>query len=417
MLNPYKVIKQLDFERLAGSEGEKKALEIISDHLESFGIKPEYDPFDLFCFDAGTAEVECNGKHFDVTPMGLIESCTVTGELVMLDNPELVGLNKGAFKGKIVMALGYSRKLAGKLVDEEVAAYIAIGRPEREATSLSLRQKMYQDGYVPSATISHDEALRLMRYNGYQATLRIKQAIEHRVGNNIVVDIPGKGIDNNLTLAVGHYDTVAHSPGASDNGGGIVALLSLAEHFSIHQPQRDLRIIFFSGEEMGLLGSKHYVKENLDELKKRAGLVVNIDVSGDAIGTDAYAVIGSKELSGYVDGITREAGMLFKTSVDIYSSDGIHFAKYEIPSVNVMRFGGKATNFIHTSGDNAKNVTRKGYLNTINASLNLVGKVVNSPIYPVKGGMDSSLREKLETYLWNSTMEKPELEWTPKYKQ
>jgi hypothetical protein len=82
-----------------------------------------------------------------------------------------------------------------------------------------------------------------------------------------------------------------------------------------------------------------------------------------------------------------------------------------------MRFGGKATNFIHTSGDNAKNVTRKGYLNTINASLNLVGKVVNSPIYPVKGGMDSSLREKLETYLWNSTMEKPELEWTPKYKQ
>ncbi|MCD6181009.1 MAG: M20/M25/M40 family metallo-hydrolase [Candidatus Cloacimonetes bacterium] len=417
MLNPYNVIKNLDFERIAGSEGEKKALEVITHYLEQFGITAQYDAFELFGFDAGNAEVECNGRYFDVTPFGLIESCTVKGTLVMVENPDIITVNRGAYRGKILMGYGYPGKIASQLEEQGVVAYIAIGRPQREASSLSIRQKNYQEGYVPSVSISHEEALKLMRFTQEEVTLRIKQAIERRVANNIVIDILGKGLDDNLTVAVGHYDTVAHSCGASDNGGGIVALLALAEHFAKHQPQRDLRIIFCSGEELGLLGSKHYVEENLDEIKKRVGLVVNIDVSGDSIGTDRFIVTGCKELCGYVDGSAREAGLFFKTDVDIYSSDSIHFAKHGIPAVNIARFGGRASNLIHTPGDNLKNVSRKGYLSTMNASINLLDRVLNSPIYPVKEGMDSSLQEKMEKYLWNSTGEKPELDWTPKYKQ
>jgi len=69
--------------------------------------------------------------------------------------------------------------------------------------------------------------------------------VKNRKANNIVVDIKGKGIDDNLTLVVAHYDSVARCAGSSDNGGGTVTLLKVAEYFSRNQPDRDLRIVSF----------------------------------------------------------------------------------------------------------------------------------------------------------------------------
>ena len=93
------------------------------------------------------------------------------------------------------------------------------------------------------------------------------------------------------------------------------------------------------------------------------------------------------------------------------------FTSYEIPSVNIFRAGGKATSLIHTPGDSVKNVGPKGYDTTIKASINLLDRVLNAKVYPIKKEIDESLREKIEKYLYNLSYEKPELEWTPKYKK
>ena len=39
MINPYKVVKEIGFERLAGSEGEKKAIKILSGYIKELGLK------------------------------------------------------------------------------------------------------------------------------------------------------------------------------------------------------------------------------------------------------------------------------------------------------------------------------------------------------------------------------------------
>ena len=417
MINPYKVVKDLNFERLAGSKNEKVAIGVLSGYMKEMGLKPKLESFDLISFDAGEAIVTVDGKTFPALPYGLNESDVIEGELVVLENMDILDYNKGAYKDKIVMCYGFTRGMAPKLKAAGVKGYIGMGNPHRAATSLSHRQSSHKEGYIHSITISHDNAIKLRKYDGKMIKIEIKQKVEKRKANNIVVDIPGKSFDENLTLAVGHYDTVAHSVGASDNSGGTVALLKILEYFSRHQPQRDLRVVFFSGEELGLLGSQAFVKKHLKEIKDRLKLVVNIDVSGDAIGHDHFNVIGSKELLGYTDGITKEIGMVFKSAIEIFSSDGMPFTPYEIPSVNVFRAGGKATVMIHTPGDSVKNVGPKGYDTTIKASINLLKRVLNAEVYPVKKEIDEKLREKIEKYLYNLSYEKPELEWVPKYKK
>jgi Zn-dependent M28 family amino/carboxypeptidase len=418
MINHFKIIKELDFVRLAGSEGEKRAREIISSYCKELGFEPKNESFDLVSFEPGTATIKTDTKTFKAIPFGLNENAELEGELVFLENKDVIVYNKNAFKDKIVLSMGYTRKLGPDLKKSGIKAYIVISRPEREATSLSHRQKLHKEGYVPMVTVSYDDGMKLAKKSGTPISLSISQKVQKKKAHNIIVDIPAKDKkDENLTLAVGHYDTVSRSPGASDNAGGTISLIKALEYFSKHPPARDLRIIFFSGEELGLLGSQNYVKTHLDEIRDRVGLVLNLDVSGDPIGSDGMMVVGTKELLGYCDGLMKEAGVLYESKLDIYSSDNMPFAVYEVPSVNVARFGGKASFHIHTPGDNAKNVSAQGYKNTITTAIVLLQHILNADIYPVKKEIDPSLRDKVEKYIWNLNYDKPELEWEPKYKK
>jgi hypothetical protein len=69
--------------------------------------------------------------------------------------------------------------------------------------------------------------------------------------------------------------------GADDNGSGTVALLELAEWFAQakNRPRRSLLFLSFSGEELGLLGSEHYVKHPLVPLADTVAMV-NLDMVG-----------------------------------------------------------------------------------------------------------------------------------------
>ncbi|MBN2017014.1 MAG: M20/M25/M40 family metallo-hydrolase [Candidatus Cloacimonetes bacterium] len=418
MINHFKIIKELDFVRIAGTEGEKRAREIISGYCRELGLEPKTESFDIITFEPGTAQISADNLKINAVPFGLNDSIELEGEFVFLENKDVIAYNKNAYKDKIVASMGYTRKLGPDLKKSGIKAYIVIGRPEREALSLSHRQSLHPDGYVPMVTVSYNDGLKLAQKTGSSIKISISQKVHKKKAHNIIVNVPAvKKKDDNLTLAVGHYDTVSRSPGASDNAGGTISLIKALEHFSKHPPKRDLRVIFFSGEELGLRGSQHYVKSHLDEIKEKVGLILNLDVSGDPIGSDGMMVVGTNELLGYCDGLMKEAGVLYEAKLDIYSSDNMPFAVYEVPSVNIARFGGKASFHIHTPGDSKRNVSSQGYNNTITTAIILLKHILNAEIYPVKKEIDSSLKDKIEKYIWNLNYEKPELEWEPRYKK
>jgi len=342
---------------------------------------------------------------------------SIKGELVYLNSTEILKHNKGAYKNKIIISSGFSRQLATLLKRSEVSGYIRIGNPGREVSSLSHRQRSFKEGYVPSVTVKHETGEKLIKLHGRDIEIIIDQQVKEKTANNIIVDIEGSGKDETLTLAVAHYDSVANCVGASDNAGGSAVLLKAAEYFAKKTPLRDLRIIFFSGEELGLLGSQDYVEKHSEEIIDRVGLVLNVDVAGDPVGIDIANVIGTERLMGYFKGISQEIGIYFNSKLDIYSSDSMPFTVHEIPSINLARVAGKASFHIHTENDAVRYVNRPGLDNPVSASLNLVKRVLNAGIYPVDKEIDDKLKDKILKYLWNLNYEEPELKWEKKYKK
>lgn len=97
------------------------------------------------------------------------------------------------------------------------------------------------------------------------------------------------------TVVIGaHYDTT-NIEGANDNACGVVALFMLADHLSQHKNQLgfNVQLVAFSGEEKGLLGSKHFVNSLTQSQRDSIALMINFDVI--ASGDNLYVLCENKQ--------------------------------------------------------------------------------------------------------------------------
>lgn len=78
---------------------------------------------------------------------------------------------------------------------------------------------------------------------------------------NLIADWPG-GDESDVLMIGAHLDSVAAGPGINDNGSGSAAILALALAVAAkqHSPARHLRFAWWGTEELGLIGSRHYVR-------------------------------------------------------------------------------------------------------------------------------------------------------------
>lgn len=116
---------------------------------------------------------------------------------------------------------------------------------------------------------------------------------ERRVANNVVGWIPGRSNTNEYVIIGAHYDHLGYGSfgslyrgdtprihnGADDNASGTAGLLELAHYFSENPPVDNILLLAFSGEEMGLLGSAHYVEKPTVDLSQ-AKAMINLDMIG-----------------------------------------------------------------------------------------------------------------------------------------
>ncbi len=130
-----------------------------------------------------------------------------------------------------------------------------------------------------------------------ELTLDVRLERERRRGTNVVGVIPGRAPDGRAVLVGAHFDHLGNGehgnslardgekgavhPGADDNASGVAAVLGIGKALAAERPQRDVVLAFWSGEELGLLGSADFVKRELVPSEKLLA-VVNLDMVGRA---------------------------------------------------------------------------------------------------------------------------------------
>ena len=82
------------------------------------------------------------------------------------------------------------------------------------------------------------------------------------------------------TLLMAHYDSVAGTVGASDDGSGVVALLETVRALKAGAPLKgDIMVLLTDGEELGMLGARAFLNEH--PWAKEVGLVLNFEARGN----------------------------------------------------------------------------------------------------------------------------------------
>ena len=146
------------------------------------------------------------------------------------------------------------------------------------------------------------------------------------VGKNVIGLLPGHDpVLRNETVIVGaHYDHLGlggfgsldpdstgkvHN-GADDNASGSAMLIHLAARLAQSPPARTVLFIAFSGEELGLLGSAHYVKQPVYPLSTTMAMI-NLDMVGRLRNGRliVYGARTAKEFPALLDSLNWHAGL------------------------------------------------------------------------------------------------------------
>lgn len=208
-------------------------------------------------------------------------------------------------------------------------------------------------------SILEDEKPKELKTN---LNLAIENKSEQISSENVVAYIKGSTKPDEIVVISAHLDHEGIKNGkiyngADDDGSGTIAILEIAEAFKMaekagHGPKRSILFLHVTGEEKGLLGSRHYTDN--DPIFPLENTVANLNI--DMIGRidpkrkegdrNYVYLIGSDKLSTDLHNISEEVNKKYcNIELDYtynddndpnrfyYRSDHYNFAKNNIPVI------------------------------------------------------------------------------------
>lgn len=222
-------------------------------------------------------------------------------------------------------------------------------------------------------------------------------------------DVPVKNVGamlpgNETVIVIGaHYDHLGYGQmgstepdvrevhnGADDNGSGVAVLLELADHFASNPPGPTLWFVAFTAEEVGLVGSNHFVNnppESLDNVK----FMLNMDMFG-RIENHKLTVHGIGSAKGLPDAATSAAegtGLEISMTGDGYgASDQTSFYVKGIPVSHLL---GTLHGDYHSTRDDIAEINSIDLVRALRFARNYVieiGKPSTTLVYQEKAKPD-----------------------------
>jgi aminopeptidase YwaD len=340
--------------RPAGSDAERQAAEALADRLTQLGYDTMLQPFPMRHFeDRGSTLhlLEQSDLTLDVQALQNSGSGSVSGRLVDVGLGRSQDLNGRDLRGAIAL-IGRGEITFGEKV-QNAAGMGAIGAIVYNNASGSFQGTLRDASSIPVVALDDaqgQQLVQLLRAEPLTAELSVDAAIVEATSQNMVATRSGSTED---TIVLGaHYDTVAAGPGANDNGSGTATVLELARSLSDVDMPYTIQIVLFGAEELGLIGSRHYVDSLPPLARERIVVMLNFDMVG--VGEQSM-VGGSPELVALARESAEQAGTQLAVLADQMNgrSDHASFLDAGIPAIFFYRSEDPR---YHTAGDRAEHV-------------------------------------------------------------
>ncbi|XP_075972686.1 carboxypeptidase Q-like [Anticarsia gemmatalis] len=304
------------------------------------------------------------GRSVSTPPEG------ITAEVVVFNNFDILEeAAEDLVKGKIVLydpiftTYGETVKMRTQGA-AKAAAKGAVASLVRSIAPFSINtphtgSQYYSDDVekIPTGAISLEDAdlIRRMYDRGEKVILNIQMSSTYdtQMSRNTLIDLKGSEDPEKLVIVSGHIDSWDVGQGAMDDGGGL--FISWAAPVILKRlnliPRRTVRAIFWTAEELGLVGAYAYEEAHKDELDK-----INFIMESDE-GTFAplgLAVGGNEKTRCIVGEVLKlfesiNASTLVES--DSPGSDIAIFTGNGIPGASLHNDNEKYFWFHHTEGD------------------------------------------------------------------
>jgi hypothetical protein len=215
-----------------------------------------------------------------------------------------------------------------------------------------------------------------------------------RTGRNVVARLD-RGAERTIVVGA-HYDHLGYGGvgsrapgdslihnGADDNASGVAALLEIARQLQASDARsHNVLFVAFSGEELGLYGSKHFV-EAMPVPAEQVSYMINLDMVG-RLGPERRLVVSgtgtSPAWSAALDAAAEATTLTLATDPSgLGASDHSSFYLEDIPAVHL--FTGAHDDY-HTPADDSHRIDYEGLHDVATFAVRLVEELDDDGSFP-----------------------------------
>ncbi|MEY4167518.1 MAG: Leupeptin-inactivating enzyme 1 precursor [Acidobacteriota bacterium] len=185
-----------------------------------------------------------------------------------------------------VQTPGEPRKLNPREVGERIDAFLVENRAAVRVNDAAMEQRRIRAfnnrsfdvaKAVPTVILSNEDYGRITRILAGGTPVELEFNIvnrlfpEGRTAYNVIAEIPGSDLKEEVVMLGGHLDSWHAATGATDNAIGCATMMEAARIIKALglKPRRTIRVALWSGEEQGLLGSLAYVRDHFGSFESQ----------------------------------------------------------------------------------------------------------------------------------------------------
>jgi aminopeptidase YwaD len=413
--------------RRTGTEGEKKAADYIEQWYRKVGIEPYKDQYRYpFKFTygreiAGTTVIRINNTKIrvpeDAFPLPFTANKHVASEILPdvmeQDNIWLVPLytEQEQAADKNFNAEKYMFEHTKEAMKQGATAVIFYDGFGGRSDIIFNSQSLYEPLEVPVVFLNYSAYQKYIKpadgASGQKGTLSLDLDIAirnaERTGTNLAAYIDngapftaiigahydhlGYGEDGNSLFANAQKEHQIHH-GADDNASGTAAVLEVAKWVK-HKKLRNYNYLFlnFSGEELGLYGSKAFVKDQQID-SARIAYMINLDMVGRLNDSTHKLELGGVGTSPAWADVVSMGNDNFRISIDSSGTGPSDHTSFYNAGIPVLFFFTGQHKDYHKPSDKADAINYNGEVQVINYVDKVVATIdkedVKPPFTPTK---------------------------------